>query len=469
MTGRTLSRRGFLASSTAAALSGVPSPEASATQAEFQPTWESLDTHRCPEWFRDGKLGMYFHWGLSSVPGWAPRAGGTPYAEWYWYSMCDEKNPTWRYHRDTYGKSFSYDDFIPRFRASKYRPEDWISVAKRAGARYVFMNAKHHDGFCMWPSKVTNRNSFRMGPKRDLLGPFVAAARRENLRVGFYYSFYEWFNPLYTGKPAPYTGYIPRNSYVEDYMAPQVRELIDLYHPDFLYFDGEWDRPPEYWKSRELAAYFYNRAAKEGRDALLNDRFGKDVRGRHGDVFNVEYDYDTGSEGLLTHPWSYWRGIAKTFGYNRDADPEDCLSEGDLIRMFVDGTSRNGNFDINVGPAADGTITNYERRPLEALGDWLVLNGEAVYGSRPWRIQSEEDIRFTMNKDYVYAIFLKWPGERLRIKSLRAAEGTEVTMLGIPGSLEWRREDEGISVEFPLSRSRPTECAHAWVMKVRSA
>ena len=412
---------------------------------------------------------MYFHWGVSSVPGWAPRSGGTPYAEWYWNSMEDERNPTWTYHRETYGENFTYDDFIPLFKAERYRPEEWIAFAKRCGMRYVFINAKHHDGFCLWPSAYTRRTSHRMGPKRDLIGPFVKAARKEHLKVGFYYSFYEWYNPLYTGKVYPYTGLIFLKNYIDDFMAPQVRELIDLYHPDFLYFDGEWDHPADHWKSRELAAYFYNRAIEQGREVLVNDRFGKGERGCHGDVYNVEYAFDTGSEGLLTHPWSYWRGIGKTFGYNRDTDPEDCLTAGELIRMTVNGVSRNGNFDINVGPTAEGDITDLERQPLETLGTWLEVNGEAIYGARPWNIPSEGDIRFTAKGEHVYAIFLKWQGERFRIRSLRAAEGSAVTMLGVPGDLKWRRENEGMSIDYPLHLSRPSRCAYAWAFKIRPA
>ncbi|MFA6470499.1 MAG: alpha-L-fucosidase [Candidatus Latescibacterota bacterium] len=474
MSQRIISRRSFFRTAAAgAALTGVSANVLSKTgtpdqKNRYLPTWESLDSHPCPEWYEDAKLGMYFHWGLSSVPGWAPRKNGTPYAEWYWNSMRDEKNPTWKYHRDTYGEYFAYDDFIPLFRAERYHPEEWAAFAKNTGMKYVFMNTKHHDGFCLWPSRVTNRNTYKMGPKRDLIGPFVRAARKEGLKVGFYYSFYEWYNPLYTGNPQPYAGYIPHKNYVEDFMAPQVRELIDLYQPDFLYFDGEWDQPPEFWKSPEFVADYYNQALKRKQDVLVNDRFGKGSRGTHGDVFNVEYEYGIESQGLLTHKWSYWRGIAKTFGYNRDADPQDCLSAQELIHMVVDGVSRNGNFDINIGPTGAGEIIDIERAPLEALGKWLRINGEAIYGSRIWKIPAEGDIRFTAKGEYVYALVLKWPGKKFDIRSIRAEEGSKISMLGAPGSISWSQNSDALTLEYPLWKSRPIECAYAWVFKIRA-
>ena len=465
-----LNRRGFLTAATTG-LSALKSTGRTFAQdrptEKYIPTWDSLDSHPCPAWFTDAKLGMYFHWGLSSVPGWAPRQGGTPYAEWYWHSMRSPENPTSRYHVETYGDGFEYDDFIPMFSGRDYDPETWISFAVRAGMKYVFMNAKHHDGFCNWPSRATNRHVAAMGPCRDIAGPFVAAARSAGLKVGFYYSLYEWYNPLYTGKPEQYTGLIKIDDYVNDFMLVQLRELIDMYSPDFLYLDGEWDQPPEFWRTRELVAYYYNRALDRGQDVLVNDRYGKGSRGLHGDVYNVEYQYDNESEGLLDHPWSYWRGVARTFGWNRDTAPSDCLTARELIHMVVDGAARNGNYDLNIGPDADGNITRVEREPVEELGRWLAVNGEAIYGTRIHSKQADENIRFTARDGWVYAIFLTWPGDMFRLQGVRAAQGSQITMLGIPGNLDWRQEGETLTVNFPVHRSRPTHIAHAWTLKIR--
>jgi len=475
MDNRTISRRSFVrksalmgAAAAGVAQKGIVQPVSVASpHTHYKPTWESLDAHPCPEWFRDAKIGIYFHWGVCSVPAWAPRSDSISYAEWYWHSMKDTNNPTWNYHRETYGEHFTYDDFIPMFKAENYDPAKWVDFAVAAGAKYIFVNAKHHDGFCLWPSRVTNRNAFKMGPKRDLIGPLAEAARNKGLKFGFYYSFYEWYNPLYTGTPHPYAGLIELDDYVDDFMIPQVTELIDMYHPDFLYFDGEWDHPHEFWKSRDFVAYYYNQAAQRNQNVMVNDRFGKGSRGRHGDVYNVEYHYGSESEGLLTHKWSYWRGVGKTFGYNRDTNPEDCLTPIELIHMVVEGVSRNGNFDINVGPTAEGMISDVEKEPLLALGRWLRVNGEAIYGSRVSGLSPDDGMCFTAKGDYVYAIFLRWTEEKFFCPSVRAVEGSPISMLGVPGTLKWRQNEKGLTIEYPSHKSRPSHCAFAWTFKIR--
>lgn len=439
-----------------------------AAQAPYKPDWESLDKHKMPSWYEDAKIGLSMHWGVYSVPGWAPREKGISYAEWYGYRMNEKGNPTVDYHRENYGEKFTYDEFIPMWKAESYDPYEWAKFAKKMGAKYYFITSKHHDGFCLWPSKYTDRNAMAMGPKKDLLGEFFKAGRKEGLKVGFYYSLYEWYNPLYTGKEIPYAGLKKVKNYVDDFMIPQIKELIDLYHPDFIYFDGEWDHPESFWKMREVVAYYYNEAAKRGQEVFVNDRFGKDERGKHGDLYNVEYDYDKGSEGLLTHKWSYWQGIAKTFGYNNDTDMEDVLSPKKFIDKVIIGVSNNGNFDINVGPTAAGKIPEYEQYPLLQLGEWLNINGEAIYNTRPWKVQHEGDAYFTASGDYVYAIFLSWQGEQFRLKSVKPVQGSEITMLGVPGKLNWTwNEKDGLIITYPRQKARPTKCSYAWAFKIK--
>jgi len=439
-----------------------------AAQKQYKPDWESLDSHKMPSWYDDAKIGLSMHWGVYSVPGWAPRENGISYAEWYGYRMHEKGNPTVDYHRENFGEKFTYDDFIPMWKAESFDPYEWAKFAKKMGAKYYFITSKHHDGFCLWPSKYTDRNAMAMGPKKDLLGEFFKAGRKEGLKVGFYYSLYEWYNPLYTGKEIPYTGLKKVKNYVDDFMIPQIKELIDLYHPDFIYFDGEWDHPESFWKMREVVAYYYNEAEKRGQEVFVNDRFGKDERGKHGDLYNVEYEYDKGAEGLLTHKWSYWQGIAKTFGYNNDTDREDVLSPKKFIDKVIIGVSNNGNFDINVGPTAAGKIPEYEQYPLLQLGEWLNVNGEAIYNTRPWKIQHEGDAYFTSAGNYVYAIFLNWQGEQFRIKSLKPLPGSEITMLGVPGSLKWTwNETDGLTIVYPRQKARPTSCSYAWAFKIK--
>lgn len=433
----------------------------------YTATWESIDSHKMPSWYDDAKIGLSMHWGVYSVPAWAPREGEVSYAEWYMRRMNDPNNPTMKYHQEIYG-SKTYDDFIAEWKAESYDPEEWAIFARRMGAGYMFITSKHHDGFCLWPTKYTDRNALKMGPKRDLLGEYFAAARKYGLKVGIYYSLYEWYNPLYTLKDIPYAGLKKVNNYVDDFMIPQIKELIDLYHPDFIYFDGEWDHPESFWKMREVVAYYYNEALKRKQEVFVNDRFGKDERGKHGDLYNVEYVYDKGHEGLLTHKWSYWQGIAKTFGYNRETNPEDCLTPKEFIDKVIMGVSRNGNFDINVGPMASGAIPDYEQYPLLELGKWLRVNGEAIYGTRYRDIHNEGDAWFTSKGDYLYAIFLKWQGETFSLKSVRPVEGSPITMLGVEGELAWKWDSEsGLSISFPSYKSRPSYCNYAWAFRIK--
>ena len=440
---------------------------AAKAQGPYQATWESLDSHKMPAWYDDAKIGLSMHWGVYSVPAWAPRDKGISYAEWYGRRMHDEKNPTMAYHRENYGDA-PYDDFIPQWKAESYNPAQWAKFAKGMGAKYMFITSKHHDGFCLWPSQYTDRNAMKMGPKKDLLGEYFAAARKEGLKVGLYYSLYEWYNPLYTGKDIPYAGLKKVDNYVDDFMVPQIKELIDLYHPDFFYFDGEWDHPEPFWKMKEVVAYYYNEAAKRGQEVFVNDRFGKGDRGKHGDLYNVEYSYDKESLGNLTHKWGFWQGIAKTFGYNHDTDMEDCLSPKEFIDMVVDGVSRNGNFDINVGPTAAGLIPDYEQYPLLKLGEWLKVNGEAIYGTRPWKTQVEGDARFTSKGNHLYATFLKWEGDEFKLISVRPVEGSKITMLGVDGTLDWTwNEASGLTIQYPRQKERPTACSYAWAFKIQ--
>ncbi len=437
-------------------------------QKVYKPTWESLDAHEIPKWYEDSKIGLSLHWGVYSVPAWAPRLNGISYAEWYGNRMKDPKNPTYAYHLENYGLTFSYDNFIPQWKANSYNPEEWAKFAKQMGAKYIFITSKHHDGFCLWPSKYTDRNAFKMGPEKDILGQFFAAARKEGLKVGLYYSLYEWYNPLYTGKEIPYAGLKKVTGYVDDFMIPQIKELIDLYHPDFFFFDGEWDHPESFWKMKEVVAYYYNEAEKRGQSVFVNDRLGKGERGKHGDLYNVEYGYDNESEGLLSHKWSYWQGIANTFGYNQDTNLEDCLSPKQFIDKVIMGVSQNGNFDINVGPTASGLIPDYEQYPLLELGKWLRINGEAIYDTRYYDIQNEGDAYFTAKNNYVYAIYLKWQGEEFVLKSLKPVKGSKITMLGVPGELQWKwNETDGLIISYPNHKSRPTSCSYAWAFKIQ--
>jgi alpha-L-fucosidase len=448
-------------------------------QAPYEASWESLSTHKMPQWYDDAKIGLSMHWGVYSVPAWAPREIGISYAEWYGQKMLEKESTTAQYHKENYGENFKYEDFIPKFKAEQYNPDEWAKFAKNMGAKYIFITSKHHDGFCLWDTKYTDRSSMKMGPEKDLLKQFFEAGRKNGLKVGLYYSLMEWNNPMLAKDSLPYgvkdkanypyTGLKKVNSYVDDFMIPQIKELIDLFHPDFFFFDGEWDKPETFWKMKEVVAYYYNEAQKRNQEVFVNDRFGKDSRGKHGDLYNVEYDFGSELQGLLTHKWSYWQGIAKTFGYNQDTDPEDCLSPKQFIDKVVIGVSKNGNFDINVGPTSAGLIPEYEQYPLLKLGDWLQVNGEAIYGTRYWdKIQQENDAYFTVKDNYVYAIFLKWQGSEFKLKHVKPIASSKITMLGVPGDLVWTWDEaNGLIIKYPRQKARPSSCSYAWSFKIK--
>ncbi len=209
----------------------------------YRPTWESLDSRPNPKWYEEAKFGIFIHWGVYSVPAWGAKG---EYAEWYWHEMADKNGPTWKFHVQTYGENFKYQDFVPGFTAKLFDPERWAKLFARSGARYVVLTSKHHEGFCPGPSVLSwNWNSADAGPHRDLLGGLTKAGRARGLKMGFYYSLYEWFNPLYLSDVS---------RYVDEHMLPQLKDAVERYKPSLIFADGERDHPSDVWKSREFLA-----------------------------------------------------------------------------------------------------------------------------------------------------------------------------------------------------------------------
>src|SRR5215468_8179121 len=238
---------------------------AAAALAQYSPTWESLDTRPTPKWFQDAQFGIFIHWGVYSVPSWA--AAGVPkeqqYAEWYWNSITRGKalpanapgTAAWRFHQHVYGPNFEYAQFVPMFRAELYDPDQWAETFRKSGAKYVVLTSKHHEGFALWPSREASRtwgrpwNSLEAGPKRDLLGDLTTAVRAKGVRMGIYYSLYEWYNPVWLSDK-------PR--YVREHMIPQFKDVVTRYKPSIIFSDGEWDLPSAGWRSPELLAWLFN-------------------------------------------------------------------------------------------------------------------------------------------------------------------------------------------------------------------
>ena len=406
----------------------------------YEPTWESLDTHPVPEWYHDAKLGIFVHWGVYSVPAWAPtdaEIGGdhaSPYAEWYPYYMYDEDSPTHAYHVAEYGEDVEYDDFIREWNATEWDPAEWADLFADVGARYVVLTGEHHDGFPLWDTHYTKYSAAQMGPERDLVGDLAAAVRDRGLRFGAsYHANYNYYQPGFEGRfghpdyaAGPLRGEEsrPGPEYV-DFMNAKYRELIRRYDPDILWFDTP-NAESDHLRAKELMADFYNRAAERGRDVVVNDRAATDAVGgtidpedpgeTHGDFITPEY---ATLDRVTERKWEACRGLGHSFGYNRAEDESDHIDPADLVRTFVDIVAKNGNLLLNVGPRADGTIPDPQRERLEALGDWLTVNGEAVFGTRPWTVAEDGEsgvpVRYTWRDGVLYAMALAWPDDQLTL------------------------------------------------------
>uniref|UniRef100_A0AAU2UY42 alpha-L-fucosidase n=1 Tax=Streptomyces sp. NBC_00003 TaxID=2903608 RepID=A0AAU2UY42_9ACTN len=461
--GRVVARgRGGEAASVARQLAlGVP---------DFTPTDGSLSSHQAPYWFQDAKFGIFIHWGVYSVPAWAPV--GVQYAEWYWAQMQDPNNPTYAYHRKTYGESFNYDDFIPRFTAERFDPRSWVELFRDAGAQYHVLTSKHHEGFALWDTKVSDRNAVKMGPKKDLVRALFDASKQyaPQLHRGLYFSMPEWFNPdspwqghgprnPYTLQPLPYTGYTPGKDYIKDLQAPQMLELVEGYDPEILWCDigGAND-------SHRVLAEYFNHAKHRSRpiEVTVNNRSGI---GPH-DFTTPEYaTYDT----VVTAKWEASRGLDPfSYGYNQATPDDRYMSTEEVVHTLVDIVSKNGNFLLDIGPRADGTIPEIMQLRLRETGQWLRTNGEAIYGSTYWARMPQlgADLRFTIRPGRAFYIHsLVKPGATLTVEApvpIRA--GDRVTMLGHGRPLTWRTSGSGLVIDVPATARAAG--SHAWVFKV---
>lgn len=466
---------------------------------QYQPTWESLDTHSLPEWFADAKFGMFIDWGLYSVPAYAP----TGYPDWYLHRSL--YGDTKAYHEEVWGKDFTRDDFIPLFTASEYDPELLARVAEAAGMKYVIPFTKHHDGFCLWPSSYTFRNAVEMGPKRDLIGPLAEACRRRGLKFGFYFSLDEWEYPilredgklairmwdtvprgqvhLVSYSPEEYkgkiSGKIPARDFYNDYINPQAVEFIDRYDPDILWFDGDWIVGADERNSRVIVAYFYNHA--QGRkEVVVNDRIGlsrsvpttgQDPSAKpHGDFYTSEGLYSAGKDPGYRHMWEENSGLSHSFGYNWKETSSSVRSAEQLIHMLVDVVSAGGNLLLITNLTGTGKLDPLLAERLSAVGPWLKTNGEAIYATRQWKHFKEgQDVRFTQSKNgmYVYAILLRWPANSLALRSVRAKKGSEITMLGADAPLAWHEDDKTLVIEMPTGFHNDRSSDLAWALRIQ--
>lgn len=448
----------------------IAAAHVSKSQSKYEANWTSIDSRPVPDWFLDAKFGIFIHWGLFSVPAWAPTNVSVydKYAEWYWKKLTDPKAETYKafneFHEKTYGADFRYQDFVNGFTCELFDPNQWANVFLQSGAKYVVLTSKHHEGFTLWPSAQSwNWNAVDVGPHRDLAGDLSNAVKAKGLRMGYYYSLYEWFNPTY---------HTNVQKYVDDHMLPQMRDLVTRYKPDILWTDGEWDHPSEIWKSTEFLAWLYNESPVR-ESVVVNDRWGKETRSKHGGIYTTEYDlvHDESSVGKkITHPWEECRGIGGSFGYNRNENLADYASSKTLIHILIDKVARGGNLLLNIGPTADGRIPVIMQQRLSDLGAWLKVNGEAIYATRPWNqapaVSAETTVYFTRKAKDLYAICTRFSGKEIVIPAIN--KPSSVSMLGYGGKVKYSVQGKDLKIHPPTFGPDEIPCEHAWVFKIEN-
>ncbi len=427
----------------------------------YVPTWESIRGHQVPDWYHDCKLGIFIHWGLYSVPAFATPTVelgvvtdeewfcNNPYAEWYYNSLKMGEGPTWEYHREHYGEDFPYEDFTDLWKAEHFDPAQWASLFREAGAGYVVMVTKHHDGFCLFPSRHTDYHAGNRGPKRDLVGDLTEAVRAEGLKMGLYYSaIIDWRyadDPIYTEEDVK-LNCCPTYEYA-DYAYKQSLELIDTYKPSVFWNDIGWPFAGEQ-QLPYLLSHYYNTCE----DGVVDDRFN----GLWKDYSTKEYQAGAVSR---EEKWEMCRGLGLSFGYNAVEGEEHILSVEKLVSLLVSTVANNGNLLINVGPRADGSIPEIQAEKLRGLGKWVSVNGEAIYGTRCSRRTSiatdSGDIHFTRKDSDLYVILDGLPaGDSTRF--IPDVVGTPVP-LDTKTACSW--EQRGAGIELTVTGHRTEDCA----------
>jgi alpha-L-fucosidase len=439
----------------------------------YQPTLESLNQHPLPEWYQDAKLGIFIHWGLYSVPGWAPVGHGdpdfssptylenNPYAEWYYNTMRIAGSPTQAYHREHYGADYNYYNFAPIFdrESRKWQADQWARIFRDAGAKYVVLTTKHHEGYTLWPSSIPNPTlpKDRQHATRDLVGELTDAVRKEGLKMGLYYSGgFDWtFVPGPASTFADFEAMKPQNEAYGKYANAQIHELIQRYHPAVLWNDIDW---PKTGQPLEVIASYYNAVP----DGVVDDRFGV----KHSDYTSPEY---SAVNEIKAKKWEECRGLGRSFGYNRAEGQAETLAPDALIYMLVDIVSKNGNLLLDVGPEADGTIPPIQLERLKSLGAWLKQNGDAIYGTHPWKRANGKTsegigVRFTQKAGTLYATLLGEPkGQTATLESLPVHAGAQVHLLGYQQPLKWSLDAGNLKVQLP-----PTLPGHyAYVLAIQ--
>ncbi len=417
------------------------------------------------EWWRDARFGMFIHWGPYAVP--AGEYGGETVGGIGEWIMNSAQIPI-----------PEYESFAARFDPVQFDAEEWVRIANDAGMKYIIITSKHHDGFAIWDSEVSEYDIVDASPfGRDILRELKDAADEAGIRLGFYHSIMDWHHPDAQGPhyPTYNTGEKSNpnfGSYVEAYLTPQVTELVEKYDPAVLWFDGEWI--PEW--THEMGVEMYNHVRSLEPDILINNRVDKGRQGMQGMTrTDQRYAGDFGTpeqeilEGTSTLDWESCMTMNDTWGYKSSDD--NWKSAETLIHNLVDIAAKGGNYLLNVGPTAEGLIPEASVQRLAEMGEWMAVNGEAIYESRLWaHYEDGESIRYThTGGDSVYAVSLGWPGTHLRLTRVEPEAGSEIHMLGYDRPLSWSYDaQEGLTISLPeeLQEESNRPCRYAYAFKI---
>ncbi|MCK4879732.1 MAG: alpha-L-fucosidase [Bacteroidales bacterium] len=456
--------------------------------------WKSLSKHNAsPEWFRDAKLGIYFHWGVYSVPAYG--------SEWYPRNMHFENHHIYRHHLETYGhpSEFGYHNFVPMFTAEHFDAEEWADLFQKAGARFAGPVAEHHDGFSMWNSEVTPWNVADMGPKRDITGELAQALKKRDMKLittfhhskqlqrfdstetgsrseGYelsHYPFFKGMPPASDDEQLKYLyGNIPEEQWLEELWFGKLKEVIDQYQPDIIWFDYVLDQIPEAYRQK-FSAYFLNEAEKWDKEVVI-------VRKQEDLPINYTVDdlEKSRKNQIGEEPWMTDETISKgSWCYTENLE---IKGSADLLHVLIDIVSKNGVLLLNVSPKADGTIPHNQKKVLLDMGAWLDTYGESIYDTRPWYTFGEgptkepeghfkhhqeflkikyswKDVRYTTKGDLIYATLLGWPGAGEEITLTAFAEDSlsdpmeiaSVALMGCSDHIEWEVTEKGLSLVTP--------------------
>ncbi|KAH1001873.1 hypothetical protein HUJ04_005832 [Dendroctonus ponderosae] len=434
---------------------------------KYEPNWKSLDKRPLPDWFDKAKIGIFLHWGVFSVPSFG--------SEWFW-SEWQSNSRINSYMKANYPPNFTYQDFAKDFSAEFFNSSQWADLFKRAGANYVVLTSKHHEGFTLWPSEYSfSWNAKDIGPHRDLLemalGDLGNAVKRAGLKFGVYHSLFEWFNPIYLAdKRRNFT----TQKFVDNKVLLEMKELVSNYKPWVIWSDGDWEADDTYWRSTDFLAWFglYNESPVKDQ-VVVNDRWGRGTTCIHGDFINCHDRYNPGK--LQRKKWENAMTLDReSWGFRRNADLSDYLTPHQLLTVLAQTISCGGNLLINLGPTKEGTIAPIFQDRLTQLGAWLRINGEAIYNSRPWIVQNDTvnpQVWYTSGNNAVYAIDLEWPLDNKVILggavSLFKSPDTAVSLLGNLGKLKWVMNSRRVEVHLPDKATAKSE--GAWVLKIATS